>query len=474
MITLPKNIVVPRRAWLALVVIGVLAASFYLGRRPSPLYLLAPIGLAGLLILLRFPRLGLLATITVALLIPVAISTGTEVSLNLAALTVPALFLVWLLSRMYNGRLDFTPSRTNRPLILFLVLGLLSIFIGNVIWDPAVPRSDKFIIVQFAQWGIFAFSAAIYWLVGNLAREEVWLKRLMAAFLLMAGGLAIGRELPGGTEVVNTVGTFAVNRAPFWLLLAGLAAGQLLYNRSLSRSWRIFLMAALVGVLLYAFGDQQERTSNWLGIAVVLAVLIWLRFPRIRWPVLIAVGALTVSGVLFTFIYNYAGGDAKWTESGASRGVLIERVIELSMRNPITGIGPAAYRPYGFTRPLYYDGALWIEPRINSHNNYVDLFSQTGILGLLLFLWFMAELGWLGWRLRKVYTSGFTGGYVASMLAVWVGIMVIMALADWFLPFVYNIGFPGFQASVLVWLFFGGLLSLERIQADAAAHGQTH
>jgi hypothetical protein len=44
---------------------------------------------------------------------------------------------------------------------------------------------------------------------------------------------------------------------------------------------------------------------------------------------------------------------------------------------------------------------------------------------------------------------------------MWAGVMVIMGLADWILPFVYNIGFQGFQASVLIWLFFGGLLSLE-------------
>jgi len=31
---------------------------------------------------------------------------------------------------------------------------------------------------------------------------------------------------------------------------------------------------------------------------------------------------------------------------------------------------------------------------------------------------------------------------------------------------VYNIGFLGFQASVLVWLFLGGLVALEQI-ADA-------
>jgi len=34
-------------------------------------------------------------------------------------------------------------------------------------------------------------------------------------------------------------------------------------------------------------------------------------------------------------------------------------------------------------------------------------------------------------------------------------------LADWFLPFVYNIGFAGFRTSALAWMFLGGLVALE-------------
>ncbi len=49
----------------------------------------------------------------------------------------------------------------------------------------------------------------------------------------------------------------------------------------------------------------------------------------------------------------------------------------------------------------------------------------------------------------------------SGMLATLAGIVVIMLLLDWFLPFVYNVGFPGFQASVLVWLFLGGLVAIE-------------
>jgi hypothetical protein len=175
------------------------------------------------------------------------------------------------------------------------------------------------------------------------------------------------------------------------------------------------------------------------------------------------IAILTVTGVLFSAVYDFAGGDAKWSESGASRGVLIGRVLELSMRNPITGLGPAAYRPYGFTKPLYYNGALWLEPKLNSHNNYVDLFSQVGVVGLGIFLWFMLEFALTGWRLRSTFQEGFTGGYLAGMIGAWAGVMVIMALADWFLPFVYNIGFQGFQASLPIWMFFGGVVTLEQI-----------
>ena len=78
--------------------------------------------------------------------------------------------------------------------------------------------------------------------------------------------------------------------------------------------------------------------------------------------------------------------------------------------------------------------------------------------------------GW-GWRLRKRYTGDFAAGYVNGMLAAGAGALVIMLLADWILPFVYNIGFEGFQASVLVWLFMGGLVALENMRSQGSGVG---
>ncbi len=440
-------------------IVAILLAAALLGRRPSLVWIGVIVGLGIVFVLLKRPVLGLFLVIIVALLGPISIGTGTEVSLNLSALLIPAVFVIWVLTRMNRHDIRLVASPTTKPLIAFLLLVILSIFISNVIWDPNVPRRDNFILVQFGQWAIWGFSAFAFWLVGNLIKQEVWLRRLTAAFLLVGGGLAIIRMIPEGWRITDVVGTVAMTRAPFWMLLTALAAGQLIFNHTLSTRWRVFLIAILLSVLSYSFfGEQQERTSNWASVGTVIGVLLWLRLPKLRLLVVSAVAILTVSGVLFQVIYNFAGGDAKWSESGASRAVLINRVLEDSMRNPITGIGPAAYRWYGMTRPLGYEGAWWVQPLVNSHNNYVDIFSQTGIVGVILFLWFMIELLRVSWKLRLQYIDGFAGGYVASMLGAWFAILVLMALADWFLPFVYNEGFPAFQASVLIWMFFGGLL----------------
>lgn len=446
-----------------LLVAAVLAGAALLGQRPSALWLMLLVGGIGGAALLQSPILGLFALVAAVLIGPLEISTGTEVKLNLASLLIPALAVIWLLDMIRTRRLTAAASRVNLPLSLFLAANLLSLLVGRATWDLSVPVNSNFLLVQLAQWAIFAFSALAFWLTGNQVKDEIWLQRLVEFFVLLGGGLAILRSLPGLDGLAWTISTVSFIRAPFWVLLTALSAGQLLFNRTMTLPWRIFLLAVLGVSLLYAFVAQQEATSNWVGLLAVLGVLTWLRFPRLRWALILALIISIALGVLFPAVYEFAGGDSEWDASGGSRLVLIERVIEVTMRNPITGLGPAAYRPYAGMKPLPYGRAYWLAPQINSHNNYVDLFAHGGILGLALFFWFAWEVVRLGLKLCKRYVVGFSAGYVNGMLAAWFGALVLMAFADWILPFVYNIGFNGFQASVLVWLFMGGLVALERM-----------
>jgi hypothetical protein len=72
-------------------------------------------------------------------------------------------------------------------------------------------------------------------------------------------------------------------------------------------------------------------------------------------------------------------------------------------------------------------------------------------------------VGWLGWRLRNQAPTGFAQAYVYGALGGLAGTLVAGALADWIVPFVYNVGLTGFRASMLAWLFLGGLVSIEQM-----------
>jgi hypothetical protein len=458
-----------RRWRAAAIVVALLLVASRLAYHPSTLYLTAPIAGAGAVLLLLRPWLGLPLLVVAAIVVPIRFYTGTEVTLNPATLLIPALALLWLVDGVLHRRLALTLSRANRPLGLFLLAGLMSLLIGNALWDPAVPRSPNLVLVQLSQWAIFVLAAAAFWLSAALLRDERRVGVLTVSLLVLAGLLAIVRVLPGGLGLIGRYTTGAVDRAPYWAVLAAVAGGQLLFNDKLTRGQRSALGAIALAIVAYAFFLERQTASNWLGVAAALATLLWLRIEK--WRTLVLVLALVALVIAFPLVYQFAGGEDEWEESGGSRLTLIGRVLEVAMRNPITGIGPASYRAYANVKPLQYGRAFWVNPQINSHNNYVDLFAHVGLLGLGLFCWFAWELWRMGLRLVDRPISGFLRGYVSAGLATLVAALVLMAFADWILPFVYNIGFPGFQASLLVWVVLGGLVAVEQMQGAEAAHG---
>ena len=419
-------------------------------------------------VLLANPVVCVLALPVIALAVPMDLGTGTGVSLNLSVLWVALGVGVWAFSALVRRVPAFARSAVNPPLSLFVASSMLSLVLGNVLWDPSVPRSDTFWLVQLTQWGVFFLSACAFWLCGNLVRQEHWLKRLVWIFLLVGGGLAALRGLPGFGSLARRVTTVAFIRAPLWTLLAGVAGGQLLFGQN-SRLATLFLWGVMALVGVNALVLQREGVSNWTGVVAVWSVLLWLRFPRLRWIALVVLIALAIAGFLIPSVYEFAGGEAEWIEE---RGLQDHpRHTGDRRHHAQSPLWPWArgLPEYAALQPLRYRNTVWLEPQVSAHNNYIDIFSHTGLVGLGLFLWFLLEVARLGLKLRRVKRSAFAEGYIAGMLATLAGMVVIMMLADWFLPFVYNIGLPGFQASVLVWLFLGGLVALENMPQDAQA-----
>ena len=188
-------------------------------------------------------------------------------------------------------------------------------------------------------------------------------------------------------------------------------------------------------------------------------MLIWLRWPRGA----ILIGLLAAILALFDLhaIQNVLIGENQY--SIVTRGAALSIVLEIVKVNPLLGVGPANY--YYYT-PLYPILGYYV--RFNSHNNYVDILAQAGLVGGFFFVWWAFATGRLGWSLRAKFNDGFRRAYVHCCLAGLVASLVAALLGDWFLPFVYNIGINGFRASVLGWLFLGALVALDHMASPAS------
>ena len=149
------------------------------------------------------------------------------------------------------------------------------------------------------------------------------------------------------------------------------------------------------------------------------------------------------------------GGNAYSLSTRTAAWEILGRVV---MANPVFGLGFANYYWYVQLFPIMGYAVVF-----NSHNNYVDIVVQTGIIGLFMFFWFMWNNWRLGWKLLGMVKDGFARAFIFGALGGLIGTLAAGMLGDWFLPFVYNIGFTGFRASVLGWLFLGCLVAIYRI-----------
>jgi O-antigen ligase len=450
-----------RFVWQAGIVLATLALAFFLGQQPSLWYILAPAALVGAWIMYARPELGVALLPAIALLIPFEIGTSTGSPLNAAFLAVPALASQWLLEMAHNRSVRLVPSSTTLPLVGFIATASLSLLVGYLPWNIFAQLAP--LRAELGAWGIMVFSVLAFWLTANRIRSVVWLRRMVWVFLGVGSFYILGRLLGPAAGSLLELFTFGSYGSLYWIWLVVLASGQALFNRDLASHWRFALGILVVATFVVALtGDAQSWTSGWLPALVGLALLVWLRWPRGA----LLLGVLAAIMVLFELkaIQYLLIGENQY--SILTRGAALTIVLEIFKANPLLGVGPANY--YYYT-PLYPILGYYV--RFNSHNNYVDILAQTGLVGMFFFAWFVLATGRVGWRLRQKFDDGFRRGYVNSVLAGLVGCLVAAALGDWLLPFVYNIDINGFRASVLGWLFMGGLVALEQM-ARAAAPAQ--
>lgn len=438
------------------VVTAVLCASLVLGMRLplrlAPLLLALPILLVGVGLLLRWPPLGLTGLLAGALLFPIEIIHNIGVT----ALVTLGLTALWVFDMLVvKRRLTFVPSRTLFPLLLFWGSTILAFLNGQLPWYPAQPAP---LDGQLGGILILVVVICAYLLVAHHVRDVRWLKAMVYFFLGVAAIFMFLRVAPGTTRLMYRIFNFYIaSGSMFWAWIAALAFSQAVFNQRLARHWRLLLGMLLVAMFYVALGEARGWVSGWFPALIAILVILWFGAPRYAlFAVLLGAAAFLVQldTIVTNFLYVGDNEYSQLTRLEAWR--IIGEIVKVS---PILGLGPANY---SFYTPLFPILGWYVQ--FNSHNNYVDIVAQTGILGLIFMLWFIVEITHLAWRLYLITPKG--GFLYAFVIGSFGGIVATFAsglLGDWFLPYVYNATIRSLRTSILPWLFMGGLLAVEQM-----------
>jgi len=457
----------PQRVVELLIVTGVLLGSILLVQIMPVKYLMFPvilvIGVAALIIYLRTPPLGILVFVIASLVISFEIGTSTKTGINMAVILLPTLFGLWFADAMIRKRhIEFVMSRPVYPLIAFAVICVLSFGIGQLPWFVYARAAP--IMAQIAGLAIFLLSVVAFLLVANVITDLIWLKRMTWVFLITGAIYLSTRLFPQIATIFTQLFPRASGGSVLWVWVVALAMSQAWINRELGLYQRLAL-AVLTGLYLYVGLIQTYGwKSGWIPQLTAVWIIVFLRSPRLA--ILMALAGLVFlkdlpAQVISSDEYSYSTRIVAWE-------IIWKELIRV---NPLLGLGPANYYYYTPLFPI-----MGYSVQFNSHNNYLDIVAQVGILGLAAFMWFVVEIGALGLRLKKKFdhTYGFTHAFVIGTLAGLGGSLVAGMLGDWLIPFVYNIGVRGFRSSMLAFLFLGGLVVIEQVAAkQAARQGQS-
>jgi O-antigen ligase len=436
-----------------LIIAGVLGLSLLLPLAASSDQLLLVVGgivaLGGVLLLLYEPCLGFLAMVVTGLIIP---SPNLPGNINFAVLLTGGLLGLWLLDMVVRQRsIRFVNSRPVRPLFFLIVVATLAFFYGQLPWFRAAQQAP--LDAQLGGLAIFVFSAGIFLMTAQQIRDMRWLEYLVWLFIALGTIFVFGWMVkPVGRITGQLFQLGATANAMFWTWLVALAFSQAIFNRDLRMFWRITLMGVVVITMYVAFIVNYDWKSGWMPPIAAIGAIMAGR----SWKTVLVIGLL--GAPLALMLSNQAVATDEYSYSTRIDAWII--VLNMAKESPLLGFGPANY--YWYT-PLFRIRGYAV--RFNSHNQYVDIIAQTGLLGLGCFLWFMGEIGWLSWRLKNRAPTGFTQAYVYGVLGGVAGMLVAAQLVDWIFPFVYNIGFNGFRSSILAWVFLGGLVSIEQMIA---------
>jgi O-antigen ligase len=256
-------------------------------------------------------------------------------------------------------------------------------------------------------------------------------------------GRIIGGRSTGTLQHPNRLGAYAS-------LLLGPALGLMMAGR-VSRGYRIFGGTSfLLGMLALLLSGSRGATIG-AALSLVVAIVVALRKGWLSTRAVL-VGGLFVALILFSQLDLVSGrlergigGDP----NVVGRFRLIELAVAMIRENPLLGVG-ANHFMLALPGVLNVDfTGAWLA---TVHHKYLLVWVETGLVGLIAFVYFLFSIGQRAWRVFKfedAFLSPLALGLLASLMAQLI-----------------HMNFDKFAARVdvhMLWMFAGLVYAMYRV-----------
>ena len=370
---------------------------------------------------------------------------GVAFSIVLAHIALGLWLLIWFIS-LAIGHRRWIRTPLDLPVLIFLGVDLVTGLLGI---DPM--RS----LVHF----VSLWHVAIYLLVVNTVRDEVWLRRGLAVLLVTVGlnagyglaqyfgdGLYLFRELDSTVrwaEGVNReIGTFSHSMTfAGQMMLVGLMGAALLLWRKRGAPGMRWVIPVVVIFTALAFSYTR---SAWLGGALGLITLGFMKGRRTAMGIgVAAVLVVSLIALLQPAYWDRIKSIADPSHPGNRPRIQMARVtFHMFKEDPLFGVGAGNYgkgselfrRQYG------------VSNKSHPHNNLYSQIAEKGLLGLGVFIciwWIFFKEAWLARR------------YAVDDLSRALSSGSLVALIGFHVAGMFESNFGDSEVAMMMWLMVG-------------------
>ncbi|HHS14104.1 MAG TPA: hypothetical protein ENN03_10120 [bacterium] len=360
-----------------------------------------------------------------------------------------ALYAFWFIRTGGFRNVRFITGRVTDVALIMIMWSVLSVVI-------AVSQLSSGFGVVFE---IKAF-LVLFYLINNIKDK----KKLMAVVECLILGLAIqaglgvlqsvsgstlGLEFLGersqslwwrGARVYGTFG-FPNNYAAYMSLLIPLSISLFYYYRG----WRKLLYSIITVMSFFSLGLSYSR-SAWVGTAgsLIIMFLLIAKAKRMdpktyRMALIVVIAAIVIGSIFWEMIMIRTEQETDY------RMLQIEIALQIIRSNPIIGVGLYNYQYHS------YDLFAFWQP---VHNCYLRLATETGIPGMILFLWLYFLV------MRESYRSlKFNDKLINA-----VGMGIFCGHAAFATIILFGPEYQHYRQKFLFWVLAGLAISLKRVR----------